>query len=341
MRKIISLLLILLLVGCQFFEKKNTSQENNKMEVAPDTLSKYEKSYPKSIEKYIVDRQAWFLEEPNENSNRQNLIQYGYKVEIKGEQGNYYKAMNYKTGNYAYIPKSKVGSWEQISLIDSDLNKINFIQKGEADEPDYFEEPIALNSFIHFELIDQSLYEKAKKSAVDFLLRDTLAIVKKNHELVLPCLDSIVTFKDINPNSDSDEEPKYSYKGQIQALNSFLIFGNYWEHYDYKLIDKKTGKEVSFTDFPYLSPDKKYIISAYANPYDETEELSLYAVDEHLHIKPIFTAYFTNWMAHNQDEKDAFWSKDGYFYVPVSHKAKFWNELEINNNYQYIRIKIL
>lgn len=336
MRKIISLLLFLPLVGCQFFEKKNATPNTDNLDVVADTISKYEKEYPIGTEKYIIDRQgAWFLEEPNTNAIRRYFLEYATMIEVDAEQGDYYKVMY--NGNDAYIPKSKVGDWAQISLINSDLNKINFFQQEETDVPDYFDEPIALDSFIDLELIDKSSYEKAKKTAVDFLLRDTLAIVKNNNQFTLPCSDSIVTFKDID--SESDDLQVYQYRGQIQALNSFLVMTSYWEVYDYKLIHKNTAKEVTFPDFPYLSPDKRYIISAFTNPYEEAEQLSLYAVDEHLQIKHIFTTYFTNWQAYNKEE-EAFWGSDGHFYLPVNHKAVVWVDGDLNDQRQYVRIKI-
>ncbi|AEK22863.1 hypothetical protein [Capnocytophaga canimorsus] len=342
MRKFISLLLLLPLVGCQFFEKKNASQKSDKPEVVTDTTLKNEENNSSKIVKYVIDRQGtWFKEKPEESSENQNSMQYGYRIEVEGEQGDYYKAMNYETGNYAYVLKSKVGDLSQISLIASDLDKISLIQKGEQHEPVFYEEAITLETLISFELIDKSLYEKAKKSAVDFLLRDTLSVVKKNNVITLPCLDSIVTFKDINPNSDLDNQQVYEYKGQIEFMNQFVVSGSYWEAYDYKWIDKKTGKEISFSDFPYISPDKKRIISVYTNPYDEVVELSLYTIDDNLQVKEILLAHFTNWMAYNHEEDSIFWSGDGYFYIPINHRVKFWNESgNFNEKCQYIRIKI-
>lgn len=340
MRKIIALLILFSLVGCQYFEKKNTSQETSS-EIIADTITN-KNSDSLKIRKYVTDRQGTqFKEEPNESSKNQGDIEYGYLLEIEGEQGDYYKVMNYETGNYAYVLKSKVGDLNQISLIASDLDMVQYIAKNEEDGAEFLETPIVLDTLINIELIDKSSYEKAKKSAVDFLLRDTLAIVKKNDVITLQCLDSVVTFKDVEPNFDMDNQQVFKYEGQIEFLNQFVISGSYWEAYDYKFIDKKTGKEISFSDFPYISPDKKHIICVYTNPYDSNSEISLYTIDNELKVKQILLAGFKNWMAYNWKMENAFWSNDGHFYIPINHRVKFWNEEgNYNENYQYIRIKI-
>ncbi|CEN48424.1 conserved hypothetical protein [Capnocytophaga canimorsus] len=76
MRKFISLLLLLPLVGCQFFEKKNASQKSDKPEVVTDTTLKNEENNSSKIVKYVIDRQGtWFKEKPEESSENQNSMQ--------------------------------------------------------------------------------------------------------------------------------------------------------------------------------------------------------------------------------------------------------------------------
>lgn len=342
MRKFIMLLVLLLLVGCQYFEKKNTSSESEKSKILTDTIPEYEKSDTPKIKKYVIDRQGTQLKaKPETNSENQEHLEYGHLLEIEGEEGDYYKVINYHTGNYAYVLKSKLGNSNQISLTDSDLNMVHLIGKNKWKEPTFFENSVALDTLISLELIGKSTYEKARKSAIGFLLRDTLAIVKKDNTITLPCLDSVIVFKDVNPDTDMDNQQVFKYEGQIEFLNRFVISGNYWEAYEYILIDKKTGEEISFADFPYISPDKKYIICIYTNPYDSNSDLHLYTIDDNLQIKQILLASFVNWMAYNENEEKAFWGSDNCFYISVNHPAKFWDE---GGNYnavpQYMRIKI-
>jgi hypothetical protein len=83
--------------------------------------------------------------------------------------------------------------------------------------------------------------------------------------LKLPIKAGLKTFIDKSPLDEAKQE--YSYLGQILFLNVYLIEGLYWENVDYKFISKLNGKEIqSFSGFPYISPDKKYIITIKCGP---------------------------------------------------------------------------
>ena len=342
MNKIAIVVCSLFLVGCQYFtKKKNTETNSASSQIATDSLSI--KDAVSSVKRqYIIDRNgAYFKEKPDTNAKTQNYIPYGYFLEIEGEKDDFYKVMNPYTGYYGYIEKNKVGTADQISLITSDLRVMSHFKMASHKEFMFFDEKETkqLEGFVDIELIDKSLYDKAKKESVDFLVRDTLSIVKKQGVLTLPATNSVVTFKDID--SDSDDRQIYKYIGRIDFLNKFVVSGYYWEMSDYRLVDKKTGKQVSFADFPHISPDRKSIIAIYSNPYDVQSELSLYSIDEKMNIKEVFTVGFRNWMGYNWVETNAFWSKDEYFYIPVAHPAKFWDsDGNINKERQYIRIKV-
>lgn len=342
MRRIIAPLILFLLVGCQYFENKNVLSESETSKKSTDTIPEYEKNNVSKIKKYVIDRQGThFKENPSENAKDQEYLEYGYLLEIEGEEGDFYKVINSDTGSYAYVLKEKVGALSQISLIDSDLSMLQYLGKNEEDGVEFFETSVALDTLVSFEFVDKSSYEKAKTSAVDFLLRDTLTIVKKNNTIALPCLDSVVVFKDVNPNTDMDNQQIFKYEGQIEFMNQFVISGSYWEAYDYRFVDKKTGKEISFADFPYISPDKRHIICIFTSPYDLNSDLCLYVIDSHLQIKQILLAGFKNWMAYNWNADNAFWGSDNCFYIPVNHRVKFWDEEgNYNEERQYMRIRI-
>ena len=155
----------------------------------------------------------------------------------------------------------------------------------------------------------------------------------------MPIKGGLKTFIDKSPLDEAKQE--YSYLGQILFLNVYLIEGLYWENLDYKFISKLNGKEVqSFSGFPYISPDKKYIITVNADPYDTDADVELYKI---INGKPknILRASFKNWMP-AVDKVNMFWSNDGHLYVPILSPEEFWKpDGNLNDKYEYIRISIL
>jgi hypothetical protein len=118
-------------------------------------------------------------------------------------------------------------------------------------------------------------------------------------------------------------------------------FQSYWESWDYKFINKTTGKEeVSFVDYPFISPDKKHIISISANPYNTTADLELYSILNNK-VRMIMGASFKTWMPVNGADT-MFWSSDGFLYVAALPVSTYWNANgDFNTDRQYIRIKVL
>lgn len=334
MRKIIALTLLFPLVSCNFFQKKQIdNQVDTESELVEVELSEKERFY-------VIDRNDVFLwETPEANSQPMDTLSYGRIVEAEAEIGDFYKVMSYRTGNYAYIEKSKLGNLEDIKLINSDLPWITYLKEGDG-ETQFFEKSKKLEKYISLELVEKSEYDREKANAVSFLLADTLNVVKKDGVTTLHGDDhSVIVYRD--NDSDNDDRTVYKYEGQIAFLNQFLMSGQYYESGNYFFVDKKTGSQgQSFVDFPYISPYKKYIISLASNPYDGGCNFELYSLDENYKISFIFDALFLNWLP-TYDVTQIFWSKNGYLYVPVNHAAVYWDKVgNINSNYQYIRIKI-
>lgn len=333
MKKIIALTLLFPLVGCNFFQNKSVENQNNKEELTEIALLEKERFY-------VIDRNDVFLwETPEANSQPLDTLSYGEFVKPEAEIGNFYKVMNYNTGYYGYIEKSKLGDFKDIKLINSDLPWITYLKEGDR-EAQFFEKSKKLEKYISLELVEKSEYDREKANAVSFLLADTLNVVKKDGVITLHGDDhSVIVYRD--NDSDNDDRTVYKYEGQIAFLNQFLMSGQYYESGNYFFVDKKTGSQgQSFVDFPYISPDKKYIISLGANPYDGGCNFELYSLDENHKISFIFDALFLNWLP-TYDVTQIFWSKNGYLYVPVNQEAAYWDKAgNMNSNYQYIRVKV-
>jgi len=223
------------------------------------------------------------------------------------------------------------------ALVESDLTIITYLT--ENDSTTYFNEDESLTKYFKLELIDSKLYKDKKKKAVSFLTADTLAHKKTNGIITLPCQKKTVTFTDLP--SEEETNRVYEYIGQINWLNAYMVYGMYWEDYDFTLIDKTSGERTStFVDFPNISADKKKIICLGANVYENTADLDFYIIDNKKIIQKMNTG-FKYWMPAGENT-DMFWSNDGNFYLPVVATNNFWKpDGSLNDQWQYIRIKPL
>lgn len=234
-----------------------------------------------------------------------------------------------------FVKKDQTGSTDSVALTSDDLNIMSYLSVNKDYE--HFEEGEALNDYLRFELIDKALFESKRPLAVDFLSKDK-SIKKRNGVILIPTAGKVVTFTD--NEADHDGYQVFESVGQIAPLNQYLVNGAYWESGDYTMIDKDTGETTqTFIDYPHISPNKKNIVSAYANPYEQATDLELYKIDGKK-ITPIMRAGFKNWMPAVEPE-DMFWARDGYLYLAVNHSAAFWKEDgSLNDTFQYIRIKV-
>lgn len=222
-----------------------------------------------------------------------------------------------------------------VKLLDTnELNRITHLSVGKKDH--FFPAGKVLNDYLKIELIDKAFFEKKRPLAVDYLSHKN-AIKKQDGVISIQLVKDSVNLVDID--SDDDGET-YRYIGQIDALDQHLVEVLRWESQNYQMFDQVEGfLTQEFSAYPYLSPNKRYIISAYANPYEGHTDLGLYKVKGRA-IIPVMSAGFKNWMPIT-DPADIFWARDGYLYLAVTHSSVFWKEDgNYNDNFQYIRIKV-
>ncbi|MEC4003872.1 hypothetical protein OX283_004325 [Flavobacterium sp. SUN052] len=195
-----------------------------------------------------------------------------------------------------------------------------------------------LKKFIKIQLIDKKLFLQKKKTAVEFLVSDTTKIRKTKGVIKLPIQKGFKEYVDKDPFDETKQE--FTYLGQIKFLNVYLVYGLYWEDLDYKFVSKIDGKEIqSFVDFPYISQNKKLIMSVYADPYATEAQLELLSLIKN---KPqtIFYASFKNWMP--APAQEMFWGSDGSFYLPILYSTEYWKkDGSCNDNFSYIKITLI
>lgn len=196
-----------------------------------------------------------------------------------------------------------------------------------------------LTNYFRIEPVNKAIFKSKQKTAVEFMDRDSSGIKKKNDTLRLPIRKGYKVLVDKSPFDESKQE--YTYIGKIRFLGVYVVGGLYWETLDYKFIDTITGKEVqSFGSLPLVSPNKKNIITIYADPYDTDADVELYQL---VNGKPrnILRVSFMNWMP-AVEKVNMFWSSDGHLYVPVLSPEKYWKpDGNLNDEYEYIRITVL
>jgi hypothetical protein len=195
-----------------------------------------------------------------------------------------------------------------------------------------------LRKYLKIELITEDQFLAKRKTRVNWLVADTLKIRKKKGVLRLPTSYGSKAFTDKLVDDDGREE--YDYLGNIAFLGVYLVRTMLWEDINYDLISKKSGKSIGvFSSIPYVSPDKKKIVSVYADPYETDSEIAVFSITNGK-INNYIYARFKNWMP--GDENKIFWGTDGKLYLPVQYSDKYWNENgNYNTDYQYIRVSLL
>jgi len=360
MKKVITILLSSLILGSVSCKKSETV-ETQVQTPAVDTLTKKDNSrgYPIDYDKTKVIRNVIVTsrsgtemkQEKDADSKTLGTYEYGVMLEVIEDAGEWLGVRDRITRTYVendktiesngwekvYVRKDATGKIGELSLLPSDLTAITYLTiNGKNQEITKDEQ---LKDYIKIELIDKSLFESKKETSVNYLVKDTTAITKKNGIIELKSLNKTKIFKD-HP-TDEDSREIFNYIGQVPALNQYLVQGNYYEGYDYQFIDKTTGADTqTFSDLPYISPDKKHIIAIYGNPYESTADLELYYVNGNK-IKNIIIASFKNWMP-SFEPSEMFWSNDNHLYLTVNHAKATWQENgKPSSPSQYIRIRIL
>ena len=324
MKYFISFILTLLLAGCNLFQGKQPAGKS----VAVEEKQQQEEVFvPVEKELYVIkDVVARYA---NLRDSVPSLFAImGDKFEIVAEGNEFYK-----TDRGDYIKKKDVGDWETLK---SKITKEVLVESIDGDVADVASKHLNI-SFVSYEE-----YEGAFRDKVDFLQRDTLAIVKKKGKLTFVCKQRTVYLKDdISELADKHFDTTYTYLGNNPVLDQYVVLENTERAYAYILIDKTTGEKRRFEKFPFLSVDKKYIINIGRDYYNWEGIISLYRIKS---IKPFEIDTLVNegtkwWAAYDFDKEPIFFSKNGFLYAPMNVIPNFFDEHN-NPNKQRMYIKI-
>lgn len=359
MKGLILILSIFALVSCNNLQQERTIDKKQKTDILQENptqgiLIKYDSvSVIKKLK--IIDRNgADIFQRPDYNSSKLLHFEYGKEIEIISEEDDFYgirervsrelisngNKIERQAWEKVYIAKSMVGGFNEIHLQNADLNILSYKKIGA--EYEYYSDTVRLSELIQIELVNKQMYISQKEKSYNFISKDSSNVRKEKGEIELICLDTVVKFID-KPNMET-EESYFSYIGYIDTLDMFLIAGSYWEYSDFKMVNKVNGKISTFRGYPNLSIDLKYVISIAVDPYDQSTDFELFEINANPIKKSfelILKVGFANWMP-TYDNGNIFFGQDNCLYVPVNHSESYWDKNgNINENYEYIKIKIL
>ena len=320
MKYFISFILTLLLAGCNLFQKQQPAGES----VA--SFWKEEVFVPVEKELYVIKDVTTIYASLTDSIPSLFCIM-GNKLEIIAEGKELYKTER------GYVEKEDMGDWEALK---SKMTGEVLVESIYGDISD------TISKYLDIDQVSSEEYQEALKNKVDFLQRDTLAIVKKKGELTFVCKQRTVYLKDdISELADKHFDMIYTYLGNIPAIDQYVVLEDTERSLAYILIDKTTGEKRRFEKFPFLSADKRYIINIGRDYYDLDRLISLYRIE---HIKPLkidtlVEGYTKSWDVYDLDKEPIFFSKNDYLYAPMNVVSNFFDEHN-NPNKQRMYIKI-
>ena len=320
MKYFISFILTLLLAGCNLFQKQQPAGES----VA--SFWKDEVFVPVEKELYVIKEVTTIYASLTDSIPSLFCIM-GDKLEIIAEGKELYKTER------GYVEKEDMGDWEALK---SKMTGEVLVESIYGDISD------TISKYLNINQVSSEEYQEALKNKVDFLQRDTLAIVKKKGKLTFVCKQRTVYLKDdISELADKHFDMIYTYLGNIPAIDQYVVLEDTERSLAYILIDKTTGEKRRFEKFPFLSADKRYIINIGRDYYDKDRLISLYRIE---HIKPLkidtlVEGYTKSWDVYDLDKEPIFFSKNDYLYAPMNVVGNFFDEHN-NPNKQRMYIKI-
>ena len=323
MKYFISFILTLLFAGCNLFQEKQPAGES----VAVEEKQQQEEAFvPVEKELYVIKDVTTIYASLTDSIPSLFCIM-GYKLEIIAEGKELYKTER------GYVEKEDMGDWEALK---SKMTGEVLVESIYGDISD------TISKYLNINQVSSEEYQKALKNKVDFLQRDTLAIVKKKGKLTFVCKQRTVYLKDdISELADKHFDMIYTYLGNIPAIDQYVVLEDTERSLAYILIDKTTGEKRRFEKFPFLSADKRYIINIGRDYYDLDRLISLYRIE---HIKPLkidtlVEGYTNSWDVYDLDKEPIFFSKNDYLYAPMNVVSNFFDEYN-NPNKQRMYIKI-
>lgn len=192
-------------------------------------------------------------------------------------------------------------------------------------------------------------FNKAKKIFVDKTLYDSATYRKVKGEIKLPIEEKwrpFITFSDTLLNTDNSDVRQYYYIGQFNKIGFYIVGGSFWEHSEYYLIDKRTGKQTTIWSAPTISPSDKFIanLSLVYGLEGVPNGIQIWRIEknENNQVEPISISKHLELDQQIWAPDDFVWETDNSIILKVASVDKYMNEsgLPNENDFYYLRLKI-
>ena len=340
--KVILLLFLLsiFLFNCQFFKNKEQKEELTTSERVEDEEEEIFTEIRKHV--YIIKKEVHYYKDPKGETEKEWVYYLGDRLNVTAQSAHFYKVEDNET---RFVRKEDTGNYEDIILTKKELEASStFLIENDKDAVD--KEVTNFSRYFSVSLISHEEYLTELKNKYVFLTEDTLAITKKDKMLILPCKDTLVKLKDIDPQDESVEDDMdmaiYDYIGKVDLLNQYVIRGSYFEAGDYFFIDKDTGKKTSLIGKPFLSPDGKHIVCLNMEEMDGVGYISLYEMvgKTTFKLKTKVEAIISYWLPYDWGKEPIFFSKKGYLYASMNPSGCYYDSEGANSQRKYVKIRI-
>ncbi|MES2560484.1 MAG: hypothetical protein V4590_12125 [Bacteroidota bacterium] len=190
---------------------------------------------------------------------------------------------------------------------------------------------------------------KAKKTYTDQTLYDTATYKKVNGAIRLPVDEKwrpFVLFTDTLLHTDNSNIREYYYVGQFDKIGFYIVGGSFWEHSEYYLIDKRTGKQTITWSSPTISPNGKFIanLSMMYGLEGVPNGIQVWRVDrqENNQLEPVSLSKYVEIDQQIWAPDDFVWETDHSVVLRVAGVDKYMNEdgQPAETDFYYLRLKL-
>ncbi|WP_034057852.1 hypothetical protein [Lacinutrix jangbogonensis] len=302
--------------------------------------------------KYVISRNGLNIRQENgtvdgkyNNGDLVNIIGYTDNLIEVEDEGNIVKGrwaiVQWRAGGTTlkrFVFEGFLGALEDVIIYEDQIcdgSKLDKAARYNVNEADIE----CLTKYLGFELISETDFNALTTIKNDFLKPNPAVIVKDNADktqnITLPVKDSLIVYNSKVGYSNSS----HSYYGDVAFLSQYLMHHMYPKAEDafYSFVDRTTGKETyMFADYPYISPDKKKIISFVFDVYEEQFFIEIYKINEDKTIVLENAFYFVHWLKTYKNEVK--WISNTAFAIEIANQ-NIWNGSAVKKP-QYLKIKL-
>lgn len=251
-------------------------------------------------------------------------------------------ALDYQV-KVGYAKREQLGDINDLKLPFEDLLTISYWSGGDVQT-----RVLTESDTLQVEEISKEEFLKNKKTVkIPFEFNDTImgGVSKQNGVLTICCRDKNIKLKDVSYEESFEGVAEYTYLGKWDALNLHGVHKSGYEHLESYLYDADTGKKVlTSTTFFVVSPDGKYIVDMWGNPYESGTEFALNKRDSSGKIGLVSSWFFSKWvpaLSYHGSLDDYYFGGDGALYVRVISSGLAGTFMNENQGvWQYVRIRL-